>query len=76
MQLKNIVCSSLTIAPFFLLVSRAEQPNGIPPKYVFTLYALDTNLDLEHSMGLVDFMTAIKGHIIEEGQLVGLFTKP
>ncbi|HRF48689.1 MAG TPA: YbhB/YbcL family Raf kinase inhibitor-like protein [Anaerolineales bacterium] len=43
-------------------------------RYVFTLYALDVATELEPGFGLIDFRRATSGHILGEGQLVGLYT--
>lgn len=42
--------------------------------YVFTLYALDVATTLKPGFGWIDFQRAIRGHVLGEGQLVGLFT--
>lgn len=42
--------------------------------YVFTLYALDVATELKPGFGWIDFQMAISGHVLGEGQLVGLFT--
>lgn len=42
--------------------------------YVFTLYALDVVTTLKPGFGWIDFQRAIGGHVLGEGQLVGLFT--
>lgn len=43
-------------------------------RYVFTLYALDIQTDLEADFGLIDFRMAMQGHIIGEGTVTGRFT--
>ena len=42
-------------------------------RYFFKLYALDTSLDLDESAGKNEVEEAIKGHVIEEAELMGLF---
>lgn len=49
-------------------------PNGVH-EYHFTIYALDTKLDMPDTTGKVRLMTAIRGHVISSAELVGLFTK-
>jgi Raf kinase inhibitor-like YbhB/YbcL family protein len=49
-------------------------PPGGTHHYVFTLYALDTTLDLKTGAWLKDFQTAIQGHILAEAKLTGLRT--
>lgn len=43
-------------------------------RYVFALYALDVATDLDPGFGLIDFRMATDGHILGQGQLVGLYT--
>ena len=40
-------------------------------KYFFKLYALDTMLDLPASTTKADLLTAIDGHVLAVGDLVG-----
>ena len=42
-------------------------------RYVFTLYALDTMLDLESSAIKKDLLAAMEGHILAETELMGVF---
>jgi Raf kinase inhibitor-like YbhB/YbcL family protein len=51
-------------------------PSGQTHGYVFTLYAVDTTLELETRPGKVDILRAIDGHILAQAQLVGLYTTP
>lgn len=44
-------------------------------RYFFKLYALDTMLDLELAAGKRRVETAMKGHILGEAQLIGLYQK-
>jgi len=50
-------------------------PPGKPHRYVFALYALDTNVDLEPGMDKDSVLEAIKGHVLEEARLTGLFKR-
>lgn len=48
-------------------------PEGPVHRYFFKIYALDTMLDLENGTGREQFLDAIQGHILEEGQLMGIY---
>jgi Raf kinase inhibitor-like YbhB/YbcL family protein len=50
-------------------------PPGKPHHYNFRVYALDTMLGLGGNSNKKDLEKAIKGHVIAEGRLVGLFGK-
>jgi Raf kinase inhibitor-like YbhB/YbcL family protein len=41
--------------------------------YVFTLYALDTQLDLPESASVDDLSAALEGHVLEQAELIGIF---
>lgn len=56
----------------------------LPPKpfagsglhhYTFTVYALDADLPLAEGLSKADLLAAMRGHIIGEGKLVGLFER-
>lgn len=49
-------------------------PSGVH-HYVFDLYALDNTLSLTASQGRDDFENAIKGHVVAQAKLVGLYGK-
>jgi Raf kinase inhibitor-like YbhB/YbcL family protein len=49
-------------------------PSGVH-HYHFKIYALDTKLDLAPGAGKADLETAMTGHIIGKGELVGLYKK-
>ena len=49
-------------------------PTGIH-HYHFTVYALDKKLDLEVGTTKQDVESAMKDHILAQGELVGLYTK-
>jgi len=51
-------------------------PSGQTHGYVFTLYAVDTILELEGGAGKDEILGAIEGHILAQAQLVGLYTSP
>lgn len=44
-------------------------------RYFFTLYALDTKVDLSRNSRKADLEKAMKGHILEKTQLVGLYER-
>lgn len=44
-------------------------------RYFFKLYALDTLLDLEEGAKKKDLLKAMSGHIIEETQLIGVYSR-
>jgi Raf kinase inhibitor-like YbhB/YbcL family protein len=50
-------------------------PKGSPHHYRFTLYALDTSLDLTAGASKDQVLQAMEGHIIGQGQLVGLYQR-
>lgn len=43
-------------------------------RYVFKLFALDTQLDLPSATKRADFQAAIEGHIIDQAELTGTFS--
>jgi Raf kinase inhibitor-like YbhB/YbcL family protein len=50
------------------------QPPSGTHRYVFKLFALDTDLHLESDAICEDFYDAIEGHILETAELVGVYT--
>lgn len=44
-------------------------------RYFFKVYALDTKLDLKGNSRKRDVERAMKGHILAQGQLVGLYSR-
>jgi Raf kinase inhibitor-like YbhB/YbcL family protein len=48
-------------------------PKGKPHRYFFKLYALDTLLDLPDAATRQQVLTAMKGHLLAEGQLMGKY---
>ena len=48
-------------------------PPGSPHHYHFTLYALDTNLNLDGAPNARALHAAMQGHVIESADLVGIF---
>ncbi|HWF43135.1 MAG TPA: YbhB/YbcL family Raf kinase inhibitor-like protein [Candidatus Kapabacteria bacterium] len=50
-------------------------PAGNAHRYYFRLYALDTNLDLPGNTTRDKLMSAIEGHILGEGELMGRYQR-
>jgi Raf kinase inhibitor-like YbhB/YbcL family protein len=50
-------------------------PSGDPHRYIFTLYALDTTLDLEAGATKADVLSAMEGHVLADAQLVGTYQR-
>src|SRR5262245_38388227 len=50
-------------------------PRGAPHRYYFKLYALDTMLDLEEGSSKQELLDAMQGHILGQGELVGIFQR-
>jgi Raf kinase inhibitor-like YbhB/YbcL family protein len=48
-------------------------PPGKPHRYFFKLYALDQSLDLPSGATRDQLLTALKGHVLGEGQLIGTY---
>jgi len=49
-------------------------PSG-PHRYFFKVYALDTKLNINPDSNKTDLEKAMKGHIIAEGQIIGLYKR-
>jgi len=49
-------------------------PSGETHNYVFTVYALDTTLDLETGTTRIDLLVAMTGHMLASGTLTGIYT--
>lgn len=54
--------------------SGPDPPSGVH-RYVFTVYALDINLNLNAGATKTDFLNAIKGHVLAQGILTGKYGK-
>lgn len=50
-------------------------PPGGTHRYFFKIYALDTELDFEAGAIKSDLLTAIEGHVLAEGQLMGKYSR-
>ena len=48
-------------------------PGGAPHRYFFKLYALDTELELDSGAAKKQLLTAMEGHILAQGQLMGKY---
>lgn len=51
-------------------------PGTKPHHYVFRVYALDSSLNLPAGAKKSDLVPAMKGHVLAEGKLVGLYSRP
>ena len=54
---------------------RGPCPPDAEHKYFFKLYALDTNFDLPQGSEKKEVEEAMKGHIIEQTQLIGRYER-
>lgn len=50
-----------------------KPPPGTPHRYIFTVAALDTELDLKPGSTRRDFDAAIEGHVLASGCVVGVY---
>jgi Raf kinase inhibitor-like YbhB/YbcL family protein len=50
-------------------------PSGKPHRYFFKLYALDANLGLKQGATKDELVSAMKGHILTQGQLMGTYQR-
>ena len=50
-------------------------PKGSPHHYRFTVYALDTSLDLAAGASKDQLLQAMQGHILGQAQLVGIYQR-
>jgi hypothetical protein len=50
-------------------------PAGKPHRYLFKLFALDTELSLKPSATHHDVLAAIKGHVLAEASLMGVYQR-
>lgn len=50
-------------------------PKGKPHRYFFKVYALDRILDLPAGATKNELLTAIKGHVVAEGELMGRYKR-
>jgi len=50
-------------------------PPGLPHRYFFKLYALDTKPDLKPGLAKKDLLQAMDGHVLAEGQLIGTYQR-
>ncbi len=48
---------------------------GGPHHYVFTVYALNSDLELAEGLSRDDVVSAIEGHIVGQGQVTGVFER-
>jgi len=50
-----------------------KPPKGTQHAYKFTLYALDCKLDLKSSTKKKHLLSAMEGHILQQGSITGVF---
>ncbi|MDX1707615.1 MAG: YbhB/YbcL family Raf kinase inhibitor-like protein [Desulfobacterales bacterium] len=50
-------------------------PPGGTHRYFFKLYALDTGLELHSGITKAQLLSAMEGHILAEGQLMGTYSR-
>ena len=50
-------------------------PRGKPHRYFFKIYALDSELHLKAGVTKQELLRAMQGHILAEGQLMGLYQR-
>ena len=48
-------------------------PPGAPHRYIFKLYALDKILSISPGSSKSELLDAMKGHILERAQLIGIY---
>lgn len=56
-------------------IGPAPPPGDGPHRYFFTLYALDTVLELPPSAGRAELEVAMEGHVLEQAVLMGRFQR-
>ncbi|MER6076374.1 hypothetical protein ABT187_48300 [Streptomyces sp. NPDC001817] len=56
-------------------IGPAPPPGDGPHRYFFTLYALDTVLELPPSAGRAELEAAMAGHVLEQAVLIGRFQR-
>ena len=58
---------------------KVEYGGPAPPsgthRYFFTVFALDAEIHLSSAPGISELYSAMKGHIISEGQLMGIYKR-
>lgn len=50
-------------------------PRGKPHRYMFTVFALDAQLELPAGATKAQLLDAMRGHILQQGQLVGTYQR-
>jgi Raf kinase inhibitor-like YbhB/YbcL family protein len=50
-------------------------PAGAPHHYHFTVYAIDGGVDLQPGLNRNDLLKAIEGHVVGQGEIVGLYQR-
>jgi Raf kinase inhibitor-like YbhB/YbcL family protein len=49
-------------------------PSGVH-RYFFKIYALDTHLDIEEGVPLIEVEEAMEGHVLDSAETIGLYRK-
>lgn len=50
-------------------------PKGSAHSYYFKVYALDTTFDIQKDVSKAVLLEAMKGHILAQGQLIGMYSR-
>ena len=50
-------------------------PKGVIHRYIFTIYALDTKIDLPADSDASSVLNAIKGHVLKQAQIMGTYSR-
>jgi len=50
-------------------------PSGSPHRYQFTIYALDSPLDLKEGASKNEVLDALQGHMLARGKLIGTYQR-
>jgi len=83
----STLVEAISTAPLSVLVGQGENdfgsigysgpcpPSGSSHRYSFTLYALDITLELEAGATRGQLLDAMEGHILAQGELVGVYQR-
>lgn len=72
-ELENGICQGTT--DFGQIGYGGPAPPSGTHRYFFKVYALDTKLDLAADSVKTELETAMKGHILDQGELVGKYSR-
>lgn len=48
-------------------------PSGTEHRFIFKIFALDTMLNLKSGISINQFSNAIQGHVLDKGELIGMY---